>query len=97
MTSGGHQPRSKSRTHVVEHLANIYAEGELSQAATCREVRQVRTEGTRQVARTLPFYNLDLITDRYKVNSERAMQNLLYQTDFDNVIKTLENYGGSEA
>lgn len=34
-----------SRTNVVEHIANIYAEGELSQEATCREFRQVRTEG----------------------------------------------------
>lgn len=50
-----------SRTNVVERIANIYAEGELSQEATCREFRQVRTEGGRQVARTLPFYNLDLM------------------------------------
>ena len=32
-----------SRTNVVEHIANIYAEGELIQEATCREFRQVRT------------------------------------------------------
>lgn len=50
-----------SRTNVVEHIANIYAEGELGQESTCREFRQVRAEGTRQVTRTLPFYNLDLI------------------------------------
>ena len=36
-----------SRTNVVEHSGNIYAEGELSHAATCREFRQVRTEGSR--------------------------------------------------
>ncbi len=46
-----------SRTNVVEHIANIYEEGELSQESTCREFRQVRTEGTREVTRTLPFYN----------------------------------------
>ena len=33
-----------SRTNVVEHIAKIYAEGELSQEATGREFRQVRTE-----------------------------------------------------
>lgn len=37
-----------SRTNVVEHIANIYAEGELSQEATCRKFRQVRTEGNRR-------------------------------------------------
>jgi|GEM_PF-1035138 len=47
-----------SRTNVVEHIANIYAEDELPQEATCREFRQVRSEGSRQVTRTLPFYNL---------------------------------------
>lgn len=45
-----------SRTNVVEHISNIYTEGELSQEATCREFRQVRSEGTREVARTLPLY-----------------------------------------
>lgn len=64
-----------SRTNVVEHIANIYAEGELSQEATCREFRQVRTEGTRQVARALPFYNLDLIISLgYRVKSALATQ-----------------------
>ena len=32
-----------SRTNVAEHNGNIYADGELSQDATCREFRQVRT------------------------------------------------------
>ncbi|MDR2209022.1 MAG: virulence RhuM family protein [Azoarcus sp.] len=62
-----------SRTNVVEHIANIYAERELSQEATCREFRQVRTEGGRQVTRTLPFYNLDLIISLgYRVRSRIA-------------------------
>lgn len=41
-----------SRTNVVEHIQHIYEEGELDAAATCREFRQVRTEGTREVAAT---------------------------------------------
>ena len=46
-----------SRTNVVEHIANIYAEGELAQEATCREFRQVRTEGRthRKAREALPF------------------------------------------
>lgn len=46
-----------ARTNIVEHIRHVYEEGELDEAATCRKFRQVRTEGTRQVARELPFYN----------------------------------------
>ena len=71
-----------SRTNVLEHIANIYAEGELSQEATCREFRQVRTEGSRQVARTLPFYNLDLIISLgYRVKSAIATQFRIWATE----------------
>lgn len=71
-----------SRTNVVEHIANIYAEGELNQEATCREFRQVRTEGTRQVTRALPFYNLDLIISLgYRVKSSIATQFRIWATE----------------
>ncbi len=50
-----------SRTNVVEHIKHIYEEGELAEDATCRNFRQVRQEGARQVERTIPFYNLDMI------------------------------------
>ncbi|KMS53905.1 RhuM family protein [Sphingobium cupriresistens] len=71
-----------SRTNVVEHIANIYAEGELDEAATCREFRQVRTEGTREVARTLPFYNLDLIISLgYRVRSRIATAFRIWATE----------------
>ena len=49
-----------SRTNVVDHIKNIYEEGELDDNSTCRKFRQVRMEGNRQVARELPFYNLDM-------------------------------------
>ena len=39
-----------SRTNVVEHIGNIYEEGELDAASTCRKSRQVRKEGNREVA-----------------------------------------------
>ena len=71
-----------SRTNVVEHIANIYAEGELAQEATCREFRQVRTEGTRQVTRSLPFYNLDMIISLgYRVKSSIATQFRIWATE----------------
>ncbi len=50
-----------SRTNVVEHIRHIYDEGELNEDSTCRKFRQVRQEGSRQVVRELPFYNLDMI------------------------------------
>ena len=54
----------------------------LSQQATCREFRQVRTEGTRQVARALPFYNLDLIISLgYRVTSAIATQFRIWATE----------------
>lgn len=45
----------KSRTTIVEHIQNIYKEGELEEASTCRNYRQVQTEGSREVSRTIPL------------------------------------------
>ncbi|GAB1411214.1 hypothetical protein MASR1M90_23680 [Desulfovibrionales bacterium] len=39
--------------NITLHLKAIYAEGELNEAATCKDYLQVRQEGTRQVARSL--------------------------------------------
>ena len=59
-----------SRTNIVEHIQHIYEEGELDEASTCRKFRQVRTEGNRQVAREIPYYNLDMIISLgYRVKS----------------------------
>ena len=64
---------SSSRTNVVEHIANIYQEGELDESATCRNFRQVRLEGNRHVSRDLPHYNLDMIIAvGYRVKSQVA-------------------------
>ena len=62
-----------SRTNVVDHIKNIYEEGELDDNSTCRKFRQVRMEGSRQVTRELPFYNLDMIISMgYRVKSSTA-------------------------
>ena len=42
-----------SRTNVVEHIKHIYEEGELDENSTCRDFRQVRLEGSRNVLETL--------------------------------------------
>ena len=64
-----------SRTNVVEHIQNIYAEGELDKNSTCRNFRQVRQEGNREVVREIPYYNLDMIISLgYRVKSKIATQ-----------------------
>ncbi len=64
-----------SRTNVVEHIKHIYDEGELDEESTCRNFRQVRKEGNREVAREIPFYNLDMIISLgYRVKSNIATQ-----------------------
>ena len=50
-----------SRSNVVEHIKHIYEDHELDEDSTCRDFRQVRQEGSRQVTREIPFYNLDMI------------------------------------
>ena len=59
-----------SRTNIVEHIQHIYEERELDEASTCRKFRQVRIEGSRQVTREIPYYNLDMIISLgYRVKS----------------------------
>ena len=59
-----------SRTNVVEHIKHIYEEGELDEISTCRNFRQVRREGNREVTRQIPHYNLDMIISLgYRIKS----------------------------
>lgn len=63
------------------HLKNIYAEGELSEAATIEESSVVQTEGSRQVRRPAKLYNLDaIISVGYRVNSRRATRFRIWAT-----------------
>ena len=62
-----------SRTNIVEHINNIYLEGELDKISTCQNFRQVRKEGNREVLREIPFYNLDMIISLgYRIKSKIA-------------------------
>lgn len=61
--------------NITLHLKAIYAEGELDEAATCKDYLQVRQEGTRQVSRALRHYNLEaIIAVGYRVKSGRGTQ-----------------------
>ncbi len=66
---------------VSEHLRTVYDSGELNEEATLRKIRTVRTEGSREVARDIAFYNLDaIISVGYRVNSAQATQFRIWAT-----------------
>ena len=72
---------NSSRSNIVEHLQHVYEEGELDEQATCRNFRQVRTEGAREVSRDIPHYNLDAILSvGYRVKSKVATQFRVWAT-----------------
>jgi hypothetical protein len=61
--------------NITQHLREIYAEGELDEAATCKAFLQVRTEGARQVSRNLHFYHLEaILAVGFRVRSHRGTQ-----------------------
>ena len=60
---------------INEHIARIYADGELAKGATIRKFRIVQTEGSRQVRRDTIHYNLQMIIAvGFKVNNEQAVR-----------------------
>ncbi len=67
--------------NIIQHLKNIYNDGELSELATTKDFLVVQTEGTRDVQRNLKHYNLDaIIAVGYRVNSKRATQFRMWAT-----------------
>jgi hypothetical protein len=61
--------------NITLHLKALYEEGELSEAATCKEYLQVRREGARDVSRQLRHYNLPaIVAVGFRVRSKRGTQ-----------------------
>ena len=61
--------------NVTLHLRGIFAEGELVEAATCKDYLQVRLEGGREVSRSLRHYRLDaILAVGFRVRSHRGTQ-----------------------
>ena len=61
--------------NVLMHIQNIFSDDELHETATTKDFLAVRTEGRRQVKRTLQHYNLDaIISVGYRVNSKRGVR-----------------------
>ena len=66
---------------INHHLQEIYKSHELIEMATIRKYRIVQTEGAREVAREVDFYNLDaIIAVGYRVNSRQATQFRIWAT-----------------
>lgn len=60
---------------ISEHIANVFAEGELEPSATIRKFLIVRMEGNREVKREIEHYNLDtIISVGYRVKSKQGTQ-----------------------
>ena len=70
-----------SKQDISYHLQKIFESGELSRAATVKEILTVQVEGNRNVSRKLDFYNLDaIIAVGYRVNSLQATQFRIWAT-----------------
>ena len=64
-----------TKQNVSLHLKNIYEEGELTREATVKDYLTVRQEGSRQVKRSVEFYNLPaILAVGYRVRSPRGTQ-----------------------
>lgn len=61
--------------NVTLHLKGIFTEGELVEAATCKDYLQVRLEGAREVSRKLRHYRLEaILAVGFRVRSHRGTQ-----------------------
>jgi len=67
--------------NIIIHLKSVYADGELSEASTTKDLLVVQTEGNRDVSRSIKHYNLDtIISVGYRVNSAKATQFRIWAT-----------------
>lgn len=72
---------------INEHIQNIFKTQELLEKSTIRKFRIVQKEGSREIARNVKHYNLDVILSTgYRVNSKKATQFRQWAT------KTLRKY-----
>lgn len=69
------------KSNISRHIANIYADNELSPSSTIAKIATVQNEGSRQVSRELEHYNLDMIISvGYRVNSKKATHFRIWAT-----------------
>ena len=68
--------------NIIMHIQNIYRARELRRSSTTKDILAVRTEGERQVKRTIKVFNLDMIIAvGYRVNTRRGTQFRIWATE----------------
>jgi hypothetical protein len=71
----------RDKSVISRHIKNVFEEGELKPEATVAKFATVQTEGGKQVARDIEFYNLDVIISvGYRVKSHRGTQFRIWAT-----------------
>jgi hypothetical protein len=71
----------RDKSVISRHIKNVFEEGEVEQRATVAKFATVQTEGSKQVARDIEFYNLDVIISvGYRVKSHRGTQFRIWAT-----------------
>ena len=71
----------RNKSTISRHIKNVLDQGELSADSVVAFFATVQTEGTRQVERSIAYYNLDMIISvGYRVNSHRGVQFRIWAT-----------------
>ena len=71
----------RDKSTISRHAKNVFEEGELSPKATVANFATVQTEGGREVARNIDYYNLDVIISvGYRVKSQPGTQFRIWAT-----------------
>lgn len=71
----------KNKRTISEHINNVFKDGELERDPTIRKFRTVQIEGKREVARSIEYYNLDVIISvGYRVKSKQGTQFRIWAT-----------------
>ena len=66
---------NRDRTTILRHIKHIFEGNELDKDSTCAFFAQVQKEGSRDIKRQIPYYNLDVILSvGYRVSSQVATQ-----------------------
>ena len=71
----------RDKSVISRHLRNVFATGELEQAATVAKIATVQREGDREVVRAIEYFNLDAILSvGYRVKSVVATRFRIWAT-----------------
>jgi len=71
-----------TKQNISLHINNAFEEGELEKSATVKDFLTVQNEGSREVKRSIKYYNLDVIISvGYRVKSLRGTQFRIWATE----------------